>query len=56
MVDSKKPVIPGPGNRSEKLYAEACEVIAGGVSRNTVFRQPYPVYVGEAKGCNVVPT
>lgn len=38
---------------SENLYQEACKVIPGGVSRNTIFRRPYPFYVSHASGCYV---
>jgi glutamate-1-semialdehyde 2,1-aminomutase len=34
----------------EKLYNKALEVLPGGVSRNTVFRKPYPYYAAFAKG------
>jgi len=39
--------------RSEDLYQQACKIIPGGVSRNTVFHKPYPHYAGTAKGCYV---
>lgn len=35
------------------IYREACEVITGGVSRNTVFRRPHPFYAAGASGCYV---
>ncbi len=38
---------------SEKLYHKAEKVLAGGVSRNTVFRQPYPNYANTAAGCYI---
>ncbi|MGB4205844.1 MAG: aspartate aminotransferase family protein [Bacteroidales bacterium] len=38
---------------SEEIYKKAVEVIPGGVSRNTIFRKPYPNYVAHAKGCYV---
>lgn len=38
---------------SQDLYRKAVKVIPGGVSRNTVFRRPYPHYVKQAKGCYV---
>lgn len=38
---------------SEKLYQEARKVIIGGVSRNTVFRKPYPNYANTASGCYI---
>ncbi len=39
--------------KSKKLYADACHVIPGGVSRNTVFHKPFPHYAKQAKGCYV---
>ncbi len=38
---------------SEKIYEKAREVIVGGVSRNTVFRKPYPNYANTASGCHI---
>ncbi len=38
---------------SEEIYKQACTVIPGGVSRNTVYRKPNPNYVAGAKGCYV---
>lgn len=38
---------------SEKIYSEAVEVLAGGISRNTIYNYPYPHYVSHAKGCYV---
>ncbi len=38
---------------SSQIYKQACEVIPGGVSRNTVFRKPHPVYSAYASGCYV---
>lgn len=38
---------------SEKLYHKAEKVLAGGVSRNTVYRQPYPNYANTASGCYI---
>jgi len=40
-------------NISEKIYQKACEVLPGGISRNTVFRKPHPHYVQEASGCHI---
>ena len=39
--------------RSQKLYEEACKVLPGGISRNTIFRRPNPDYVANGKGCRV---
>lgn len=36
-----------------EIYQQACEVIPGGVSRNTVYRKPHPSYVAGASGCIV---
>ncbi|MFN2373652.1 MAG: aspartate aminotransferase family protein [Cyclonatronaceae bacterium] len=38
---------------SEDIYKQACDVITGGVSRNTVFRRPHPFYASHASGCYV---
>ncbi len=38
---------------SEALYARACRVLPGGVSRNTVFRRPHPYYAQHGSGCRV---
>lgn len=38
---------------NEELYHQALEVIPGGVSRNTVFRKPFPHYAADASGCYV---
>lgn len=38
---------------SKSLYAEAVEVLPGGVSRNTVYHKPFPHYVAGARGCIV---
>jgi glutamate-1-semialdehyde 2,1-aminomutase len=39
--------------KSEELYKEACNLIPGGVSRNTVFHRPFPHYAQKASGCYV---
>lgn len=38
---------------NEEIYQKARKVIPGGVSRNTVFHEPYPHYVAHANGCYV---
>ncbi len=38
---------------SEEIYNRALEVLPGGVSRNTVFRRPYPHYVESVEGCYI---
>jgi len=40
-------------SRSASIYADAVEVLPGGVSRNTIFHKPYPHYAAQAKGCRV---
>jgi len=37
--------------RSAALFARAQKVLAGGVSRNTLLRDPHPLYAKEASGC-----
>lgn len=39
--------------RSAELYARAQRVLPGGVSRNAVLSEPYPVYADHALGCRV---
>ena len=39
--------------RSEELYAQACQVLPGGISRNTIYRKPNPDYVDSGRGCLV---
>jgi glutamate-1-semialdehyde 2,1-aminomutase len=41
------------GITEEEIYAQACEVLPGGISRNTVFRKPHPNYASSASGCNI---
>jgi len=38
---------------SEEVYKDACEVLTGGVSRNTVYRKPFPHYADKASGCYI---
>ena len=38
---------------SEEIYKQACEVLPGGVSRNTIYRKPFPNYVENASGCYI---
>ena len=40
--------------RSAELYERALAVLPGGVSRNTVLRDPHPAYVAHAEGCRIV--
>ena len=39
--------------RSADLYDRARDLLPGGVSRNTVLRDPHPVYADHAEGCRV---
>ncbi len=39
--------------KSEQLFNKAKQVMPGGVSRNTIFRKPYPFYAASGKGCYV---
>ncbi len=39
--------------KSEKLFSKALKVLPGGVSRNTIFRKPYPFYADKGEGCYV---
>ncbi|MCP4200770.1 MAG: aspartate aminotransferase family protein [bacterium] len=40
--------------RSAELYRQAQEFLAGGVSRNTLLRDPHPFYAERGKGCRIV--
>jgi glutamate-1-semialdehyde 2,1-aminomutase len=40
-------------SRSAALYERAQRVLPGGVSRNTVLRDPHPLYADHAAGCRV---
>ncbi|TET84551.1 MAG: aspartate aminotransferase family protein [Anaerolineales bacterium] len=39
--------------RSRALFDEACKILPGGVAGNGKFKQPYPIYIEEAKGANL---
>jgi glutamate-1-semialdehyde 2,1-aminomutase len=41
-------------DRSEALFRQALEVLPGGVSRNTLLRDPHPYYVASGSGCTTV--
>ncbi|MCP3964143.1 MAG: aspartate aminotransferase family protein [bacterium] len=41
-------------DRSAELFEQAREVLAGGVSRNTLLRAPHPIYAERASGCRIV--
>jgi len=36
-----------------RLYERALQILPGGVSRNTVLRQPHPLYADHAAGCRI---
>lgn len=38
---------------SKDIYSEACKILPGGVSRNTILRKPHPDYVAKASGCYI---
>ena len=40
-------------SKSAALYERAQKVLPGGVSRNTVLRNPHPLYASHASGCRV---
>lgn len=42
-----------PASKSAVLYERALRILPGGVSRNTVLRKPYPLYVDHGAGCRV---
>ncbi len=41
-------------DRSAELFRQAQEVLAGGVSRNTLLRAPHPLYAERGSGCRIV--
>ena len=41
-------------NRSKELFERAQASLPGGVSRNTLLRDPHPIYVSHGSGCRVV--
>ena len=45
---------PDPNSKSANLYARAQNVLPGGNSRSTIDLKPYPIYVAEAQGAEVV--
>lgn len=40
-------------DKSKIIYDEACAILPGGVSRNTIYRNPYPHYANRASGCYI---
>lgn len=47
------PSSPAASTSSAQLFARAQQVLPGGVSRNTVLRDPHPLYAETANGCYV---
>jgi len=45
--------VPSANSRSAQLYRRGCQVMPGGVSRNTVLRSPHPLYAERGNGCYV---
>lgn len=41
-------------SRSAEIYERALKVLPGGVSRNTVLRDPHPAYASHGEGCRLV--
>jgi glutamate-1-semialdehyde 2,1-aminomutase len=39
---------------NKTIYKRACNVLTGGVSRNTIYKEPHPYYVATAKGSYVM--
>ncbi len=39
--------------KSEALFSRAIEVLPGGISRNAIFRKPYPFYAAHGKGAYI---
>jgi glutamate-1-semialdehyde 2,1-aminomutase len=40
-------------SKSKEIFEKACKVLPGGISRNTVYREPFPDYVESASGCYI---
>lgn len=53
MKEQRVPANPAEQHKSAELYQRACKVLPGGVSRNTVLRQPHPLYAERGEGCYV---
>ena len=47
-LDTKKNIL------SKQIYKRATKVLTGGVSRNTIFREPHPFYVSSANGSYII--
>ena len=51
---SSQPETTTSQSRSADLFERAQRVLPGGVSRNTVLRQPHPAYAAHGEGCRLV--
>ncbi len=40
-------------SNSEALFSRAIKVLPGGISRNAIFRKPYPFYAAYGEGCTI---
>lgn len=40
-------------NKSQEIFQRACQLLPGGLSRNTIYRNPFPDYVEFASGCYI---
>ncbi len=40
-------------DHSEEIFRKACDLLPGGVSRNTVYHKPFPHYASSASGCRI---
>ena len=47
------PVESAKDTHSQALFERAQKVLPGGVSRNTIFRRPFPFYASHGEGCRV---
>lgn len=43
----------GISKRQSKLYSRALKVLPGGCSRNTILREPHPLYASHGEGCYI---
>ncbi|WP_337867062.1 aspartate aminotransferase family protein [Ignavibacterium sp.] len=39
--------------KSEEIFLKACKYLPGGISRNTIYREPHPDYVESSSGCYI---
>ncbi|MCF6294904.1 MAG: aspartate aminotransferase family protein [Flavobacteriaceae bacterium] len=49
-MNSQNSIVKTTNQINKAIYDRACKVLTGGVSRNTIFREPHPYYVASAKG------